>query len=68
MSNQEDILFAMGRLEGKVDALLASIRKHDQELSELEVRLRQLEQYKFLTLGAAGVIGGIVSALMDFIT
>jgi len=68
MNKQEDILFAMGRLEGKVDALLASIRKHDQELSELEVRLRQLEQYKFLTLGAAGVIGGIVSALMDFIT
>lgn len=58
----------MGRLEGKVDALLASIRKHDQELSQLEVRLRQLEQYKFLTLGAAGVIGGIVSALMQFIT
>lgn len=51
-----------------MDALLASIRKHDQELSQLEVRLRQLEQYKFLTLGAAGVIGGIVSALMQFIT
>ena len=68
MSNQDDLLFAMGRLEGKVDALLSSIRKHDQELSQLEVRLRQLEQYKFLTLGAAGVIGGIVSALMDFIT
>ena len=58
----------MGRLEGKVDALLASIRKHDQELSQLEVRLRQLEQYKFLTLGAAGVVGGVVSALMQFIT
>tara|TARA_Y100000310_G_scaffold149831_1_gene149209 strand:+ start:81 stop:287 length:207 start_codon:yes stop_codon:yes gene_type:complete len=68
MSNQDDLLFAMGRLEGKVDALLSSIRKHDQELSQLEVRLRQLEQYKFLTLGAAGVIGGIVSALMQFIT
>ena len=58
----------MGRREGKVDALLASIRKHDQELSQLEVRLRQLEQYKFLTLGAAGVVGGVVSALMQFIT
>lgn len=68
MSNQDDLLFAMGRLEGKVDALLSSIRKHDQELSQLEVRLRQLEQYKFLTLGAAGVVGGVVSALMQFIT
>ena len=58
----------MGRLEGKVDAILSSIRKHDQELSQLEVRLRQLEQYKFLTLGAAGVVGGVVSALMQFIT
>ena len=68
MSNQDDLLFAMGRLEGKVDALLSSIRKHDQELSQLEVRLRQLEQYKFLTLGAAGVVGGVVSALMQFVT
>ena len=68
MSNQDDLLFAMGRLEGKVDALLSSIRKHDQELSQLEVRLRQLEQYKFLTLGAAGGGGGVVSALMQFIT
>ena len=68
MSNQDDLLFAMGRLEGKVDAPLSSIRKHDQELSQLEVRLRQLEQYKFLTLGAAGVVGGVVSALMQFIT
>jgi len=68
MSNQDDLLFAMGRLEGKVDALLSSIRKHDQELSQLETRLRQLEQYKFLTLGAAGVVGGVVSALMQFIT
>tara|TARA_B100000470_G_scaffold187868_1_gene153738 strand:- start:1352 stop:1558 length:207 start_codon:yes stop_codon:yes gene_type:complete len=68
MSNQDDLLFAMGRLEGKVDAILSSIRKHDQELSQLEVRLRQLEQYKFLTLGAAGVVGGVVSALMQFIT
>ena len=68
MSTQDDLLFAMGRLEGKVDALLSSIRKHDQELSQLETRLRQLEQYKFLTLGAAGVVGGVVSALMQFIT
>ena len=68
MSNQDDLLFAMGRLEGKVDAILSSIRKHDQELSQLEIRLRQLEQYKFLTLGAAGVVGGVVSALMQFIT
>ena len=68
MSNQDDLLFAMGRLEGKVDALLSSIRKHDQELSQLETRLRQLEQYKFLPLGAAGVVGGVVSALMQFIT
>ena len=68
MSNQDDLLFAMGRLEGKVDALLSSIRKHDQELSQLETRLRQLEQYKFLTLGAAGVVDGVVSALMQFIT
>ena len=58
----------MGRLEGKVDALLAATSKHDQELSQLETRLRQLEQYKFLTLGAAGVVGGVVSALMQFIT
>ena len=66
--NNDDLLLAIGRLEGKVDSLLATMRKHDQELTLMDSRIRKLEQHKFLTLGAAAVIGAVASFLIELIT
>lgn len=48
--DNEDILVAVARLEGKVDALLLSRGDH-------EARLRSLERAKFWLLGAAAGVG-----------
>lgn len=52
----EEILLALGRLEGKVDAMMTSLRIQQEELQRLDVRIRHLEQSKAWLLGAAAVI------------
>lgn len=63
----EEILLALGRLEGKVDALMTTMRAQEQELKILEKRIRDLEQHKFLMLGAAGVISVIAGFIVKFL-
>tara|TARA_R100000329_G_scaffold77620_1_gene66680 strand:- start:103 stop:318 length:216 start_codon:yes stop_codon:yes gene_type:complete len=62
-----EILIALGRLEGKVDALIARQAIHDEELDRHDKRLRDLEQSKSWFLGAAAIIGAGAAFLMDFI-
>lgn len=52
----EEILLALGRLEGKVDAMMTSLRMQEQELKILDKRIRELEQSRAWMLGAAAVI------------
>tara|TARA_R100000742_G_C4198512_1_gene28352 strand:- start:175 stop:384 length:210 start_codon:yes stop_codon:yes gene_type:complete len=61
MESDNQILIALGRLEGKVDALIARQAIHDEELQRHDVRLRQLEQGRSWLLGAAAVIGAVAS-------
>ena len=61
MESDKQILVALGRLEGKVDSLITRQAVHDEELQRHDVRLRQLEQGRSWLLGAAAVIGAIVS-------
>jgi len=63
----EELLLALGRLEGKVDSLITSLAVHDEELQRLDHRMRQLEQSRSWMLGAAAVIGAAVSFLFQFI-
>ena len=63
----EELLLALGRLEGKVDSLITSMAVHDEELQRLDHRIRQLEQSRSWMLGAAAVIGAAASFLMQFI-
>ena len=63
----EELLLALGRLEGKVDSLITSLAVHDEELQRLDHRIRQLEQSRSWMLGAAAVIGAAVSFLFQFI-
>ena len=61
METDNQILVALGRLEGKVDALISRQAVHDEELQTHDERLRDLEQGRSCILGAAAVIGAVAS-------
>jgi len=63
----EEILVALGRLEGKVDALITRQSLIDEELGRQEKRIRTLEQSKSWVLGAAAMVGGAVSLIIKFV-
>ena len=67
MAAQEDLLLAIGRLEGKVDCLIASISTHDDELGKLDRRCRRLELSKSWMLGAAAAVGAVSSYILNFL-
>lgn len=64
----DEILIAIGRLEGKVDSLLQMQQSHTEELDRHEARIRSLESHRSTVLGAAGVIGGLMSFLTSYLT
>ena len=63
----EEILVALGRLEGKVDALITRQSLIDEEMGRQEKRIRTLEQSRSWVLGAAAMVGAAVSLLIRFI-
>lgn len=60
----EEILLALGRLEGKVDSMMTSLRVQEQELKVLEKRIRDLENSRAWMLGAAAVISAIAGLIV----
>ena len=67
MIASDDLLLAIGRLEGKVDSILATMNHHGEELDRLDHRIRRLEQSKSWMLGAAAVVGAISSFFLNFL-
>ena len=69
MDNQIDkeILLALGRLEGKVDALITRQTIHDEELDRHDLRIRELEKSRSWMFGVAAAIGAAVSVALNFI-
>ena len=63
----EEVLIALGRLEGKVDAMMTSLRIQQEELQRLDVRVRDLEQSKAWLIGAAAVISFLSGLVVKFI-
>lgn len=63
----EEILLTLGRLEGKVDAMMTSLRIQEQELKVLDKRIRELEQSRAWILGAAAVISTLAGFIVKFI-
>ena len=63
----EEILLALGRLEGKVDSLITTQAVHNEELARHDKRLRDLEQSKSWVLGVAAAIGAVASILVNMI-
>lgn len=64
----DEILIAIGRLEGKVDSLLQMQQSHSEELDRHEARIRSLEAHRSTVLGAAGIIGGLISFATSYLT
>ena len=56
-----EIMLAIGRLVGKVDALLQMQRIQEDQIKLHEERIRDLEHSKSFTMGIAATVGAIVS-------
>ena len=61
-----EILIALGRLEGKVDALMTRQAVHDEVLERHDTRLRNLEMSRSWMLGAAAVISVVASFIVNW--
>jgi hypothetical protein len=64
----EELYIALGRLEGKVDALLNLQRMHEEQLKNHDDRLRKLEDHKHYIIGIVAVIGAGVSLAVTFLS
>ncbi|KMN37168.1 MULTISPECIES: hypothetical protein [Chromobacterium] len=56
---EHDNLMALGRIEGKLDMIVAHLAKQDKKLEELDSRLRDVE----VQAARSGALSGAVSAL-----
>lgn len=62
----KEILFILGRLEGKVDSLLSQQVVHNKALQKHEKRLRDLEISRGWLLGAAAALSVVISLATKF--
>lgn len=65
--NNEELLVALGRLEGKVDSLIATQRAQNETLNTHDKRIRMLENSRSLMMGAAAVIGALSAQLLSLL-
>ena len=63
----EEILLALGRLEGKVDALISGQHAQAEEISSIDDRVRTLEQGRGMMWGGAIVAGALVSIIFNLL-
>ncbi|AUH53182.1 hypothetical protein CXB49_21500 [Chromobacterium sp. ATCC 53434] len=57
---EHDNLLALGRIEGKLDMIVAHLAKQDKKLEELDGRLRDVE----VQAAKSGALSGALSALL----
>lgn len=66
MSHTEsELILAIGRLEGKVDAILQMQRIQEEQIKNHEERLRTLEHSRSFTMGMSAAIGAGVSVILN---
>ena len=59
--HHDELFLAIGRLEGKVDSLLAQHARQSDELKEHDQRIRQLEHTRGYVMGWSAAIGAAIS-------
>lgn len=68
MESNTELLLALGRLEGKVDALITAESMHNATATKHDDRLRQLEQSRSALVGAVAILSTAISALVAWMT
>lgn len=63
--HHDELFLAIGRLEGKVDSLIAMQTRQSEELKEHDHRLRSLEHSRGYMLGWAAAIGAGMSMVAN---
>ena len=62
----ENLFLHLGRLEGKVDAILANQTLMANELEEHDDRIGKLEHHHSWFLGASAVVASVVATAVGF--
>ena len=62
MDNETKLYQMLGRMEGKIDAMVAAHVVAAERAKELDVRVRGLEAFRSRAIGALSVIGGTIVA------
>jgi len=65
---ESELIYALGRLEGKVDTLIQLQRLQEEQIKNHEERLRGLEHSKSYAMGIAAAVGAVISTAVSFIT
>lgn len=63
--HHDELFLAIGRLEGKVDSLLAQHARQSDELKEHDERLRALEHTRGYVMGWSAAIGAAISIVAN---
>jgi hypothetical protein len=62
-----EVMLALGRLEGKMDAILQMQRIQEEQLKSHDERLRELEHSRSFVLGMAAIVGIAASTLVTIV-
>jgi hypothetical protein len=64
----DELFLALGRLEGKMDALIQMQHVQQEEIKSLDERVRGLENSKSFLMGGSAVVGAAVSIFINIAT
>ena len=67
MQHNDELFLAIGRLEGKVDSILAQQSRQTDEIKAHDARIRSLEHSRGYMLGWSAAIGAGMSMAANFI-
>lgn len=62
-----NLIMAIGRIEGKVEAIMINHDNVIKDIKEAEVRLNRLEQYRAWLLGAVAMISAISTIVFSYL-
>jgi hypothetical protein len=60
-THTDELFLTIGRLEGKIDALIQMQRVHEDAIKNHDERIRTLEHSRSYSMGMAGAVGALVS-------
>ena len=63
----DELFLALGRLEGKMDALIQMQHIQQEDIKAQDARLRSLEHSRGTLLGASAVVGAVAGGTLNLI-